>query len=295
MRPILLLCALVAALVSFPAHVSTSDDDPRRTELSPHAYGRRDHTPQANGRNSLTPPKKRQDRPRPSPKPPTRKRDGEDNPPSRPKPSPAYVRRPTPSPTYVRSPNGGPPRAKPSGVYSDYLLRRSSAAAEKGRDDRGRSEVRSLEEQTVVWSDGPKSGPSWDLEDRCPAPLSACPVRGVPDADVYECVDLLSDLDSCGGCATDDIACVFLPPFFSFLPSLCIRFIFFAFNKEAELQSLSVVTRRHLALIAVQSPMHAASNVCLDFARCARAWKGTWLRHRATYVCASKSVVRIPA
>jgi hypothetical protein len=36
-----------------------------------------------------------------------------------------------------------------------------------------------------------------------------CPVRGAPDADAFECVDLLSDLDSCGGCAADDIACVF--------------------------------------------------------------------------------------
>jgi len=34
----------------------------------------------------------------------------------------------------------------------------------------------------------------------------ACPVRGAPDADAFECVDLLSDLDSCGGCAADDIA-----------------------------------------------------------------------------------------
>ncbi|KAH9996049.1 hypothetical protein BJV77DRAFT_942586, partial [Russula vinacea] len=40
----------------------------------------------------------------------------------------------------------------------------------------------------------------------CPAPLSACPVRGARDADAIECVDLESDLYSCGGCAADDIS-----------------------------------------------------------------------------------------
>jgi hypothetical protein len=50
-------------------------------------------------------------------------------------------------------------------------------------------------------------------EDQCPAPLSACPVRGASDLDATECVDLYTDLYSCGGCAADDIACVF----FSFL------------------------------------------------------------------------------
>ncbi|KAI9508354.1 hypothetical protein F5148DRAFT_955812, partial [Russula earlei] len=39
----------------------------------------------------------------------------------------------------------------------------------------------------------------------CPAPLWACPVRGVGNGDAYECVDLWEDLDSCGGCAADDI------------------------------------------------------------------------------------------
>ena len=233
MRAILLLCVLVAALVSFPAPVSTSDDDPPRAKPSPHVYGRRNYVPQVNGRNSPPPPKKRQDYPRSSPKPPTRERNGEYNRPSRPKPSPGYVRRPDdgpprpkPSPGYVRRPDDGPPRAKPSGAYRDYLLQRS--AAEKKRDDH-HSEVRSLEEQNVIWSDGTKGGTTWDLEDRCPAPLSACPVRGVPDADAYECVDLLSDLDSCGGCAADDIACVFLPSFFPFFLlsfSLCILFFF---------------------------------------------------------------------
>ena len=60
-------------------------------------------------------------------------------------------------------------------------------------------------------------GLGWD-EDQCPAPLSACPVRGVSDVDAMECVDLFSDLYSCGGCAADDIACIFFetPIFFSY-------------------------------------------------------------------------------
>ncbi|KAI0287723.1 hypothetical protein BC826DRAFT_916706, partial [Russula brevipes] len=40
----------------------------------------------------------------------------------------------------------------------------------------------------------------------CPAPLSACAVGGARDADAFECVDFLSDLSSCGGCAMDDVA-----------------------------------------------------------------------------------------
>ena len=218
MRAILLLCVLVTALVSFPAPVSTSDDDPSPARPS-HVYGRRNYAPQqVNARNLSPPPKKRQDPgPRPSPKPPTWKRAGEDGPPSRPKPSSRYVRRA----------DDDPPRAKPSGAHGDYLLRRSA-------------EVRSLEEQNVVGSDEANGGPTWYNEDSCPAPLSACPVRGAPDADAYECVDLLSDLDSCGGCAADDIACVFLPfllfvfPFFAsslFLP-LYSFFFFFELNKS---------------------------------------------------------------
>lgn len=60
-----------------------------------------------------------------------------------------------------------------------------------------------------------EDGQGWD-EDQCPAPLSACPVRGASDVDAVECVDLYSDLYSCGGCAADDIACVFFetPIFF---------------------------------------------------------------------------------
>jgi len=96
--------------------------------------------------------------------------------------------------------------------------------------------VRSLEEQNVVVSDGAKGGPAWYLEDRCPAPLSACPVRGAPDADAYECVDLLSDLDSCGGCAADDISCVFLLfIFLSFLPLFLPLYPFLLLIEATEL------------------------------------------------------------
>ena len=45
-------------------------------------------------------------------------------------------------------------------------------------------------------------------EGRCPESLTACPVRGALDVDAFECVDLLVDLSSCGGCPADDIVCV---------------------------------------------------------------------------------------
>jgi hypothetical protein len=48
----------------------------------------------------------------------------------------------------------------------------------------------------------------WRGEGRCPEPLTACPVRGSLDIDAFECVDLLADLSSCGGCPADDIVCV---------------------------------------------------------------------------------------
>lgn len=48
----------------------------------------------------------------------------------------------------------------------------------------------------------------WRGEERCPESLTACPVRGSLDTDAFECVDLLADLSSCGGCAADDIVCV---------------------------------------------------------------------------------------
>ena len=64
------------------------------------------------------------------------------------------------------------------------------------------------EQDQNVFGDKMEDGLGWD-EDQCPAPLSACSVRGAGDVDAIECVDLDSDLYSCGGCAADDIACVF--------------------------------------------------------------------------------------
>ena len=66
---------------------------------------------------------------------------------------------------------------------------------------------RSPQDQNVL-GNKIEDGLGWD-EAQCPAPLSACPVRGASDVDAIECVDLYSDLSSCGGCAADDIACVF--------------------------------------------------------------------------------------
>ena len=72
---------------------------------------------------------------------------------------------------------------------------------------------RSLEEQSIFGDSGKASdGQEWYYydDDSCPEPLWACPVRGAHDADTFECVDLLSDLDSCGGCAAENTACVSL-------------------------------------------------------------------------------------
>jgi hypothetical protein len=107
-----------------------------------------------------------------------------------------------------------------------------------------------------------EDGLGWD-EDQCPAPLSACPVRGASDVDAVECVDLYSDLYSCGGCAADDIACVFFET-----PILFHHFSY-------------IISP---AMTAMQFPMHAASSVCLVPAKCSRALMGTSLRHRMTYV-----------
>jgi hypothetical protein len=100
-----------------------------------------------------------------------------------------YVPRGEPSARY-------PPRAEPSGVHhrrDEHVPRHE-----------GDHTKRSAQEQNVF---GNKIE-GWD-EDQCPAPLSACSVRGASDVDAIECVDLYSDLSSCGGCAADDIACVF--------------------------------------------------------------------------------------
>jgi hypothetical protein len=141
-------------------------------------------------------------RPRPSQ---VFKRDGD----HRPRPSQVFVKRdddpwrPKPSPVFVKR-DEDPWRPTPSGVHHQ---RRSP-----GEDASHRR--RSLEGQDIIGTIGT---PTWHPDDQCPAPLMACPVRGAPDADAFECVDLLSDLDSCGGCAADDIVCVF-PPFSSLHP-----------------------------------------------------------------------------
>jgi hypothetical protein len=109
-----------------------------------------------------------------------------------------------------------------------------------------------------------EDGLGWD-EDQCPAPLSACPVRGASDVDAVECVDMYSDLYSCGGCAADDIACVssYLKPLYSFT---IFSYIIFP------------------AMTAMQFPMHAALSVSLAPAKYSRALMGTSLPHRMTYV-----------
>jgi hypothetical protein len=76
----------------------------------------------------------------------------------------------------------------------DRVLRRAVQA-----EDWSQRAARSQQEQDVF------GGQRWG-EDRCPAPLSACAVGGACDADAFECVDFLSDLSSCGGCAVDDVA-----------------------------------------------------------------------------------------
>ena len=140
---------------------------------------------------------------RPRPSPVHAKRDG-DHP--RPRPSQVFRRddgdhrRPKPSPVFAKR-DDDPWHPKPSGVHHP----RRSPVEETSH----RRSSRSLEGQDIIGTIGT---PTWHPDDQCPAPLMACPVRGAPDADAFECVDLLSDLDSCGGCAADDIVCVF-PPF----------------------------------------------------------------------------------
>ena len=105
------------------------------------------------------------------------------------------------------------PRAAPESQPSKKNDRRASvprAAPESqpSKKNERRGEVahakRAQQDQNVF-----AGNTRWD-EDQCPTPLSACPVRGARDADAVECVDLESDLYSCGGCAADDIVCVFL-------------------------------------------------------------------------------------
>ncbi len=108
-------------------------------------------------------------------------------------------RAPQTSPRHDRRREFNAPRAEPSGVH-----RRREEHVPRHEGDHTK---RSLRDQNV-FGNKIEDGLGWD-EDQCPAPLSACPVRGACDADAIECVDLDSDLNSCGGCAADDIACVF--------------------------------------------------------------------------------------
>ncbi len=119
-------------------------------------------------------------------------------------PSPRQDRRhyspraPEPSPKYERR-EFYAPRAEPSGVHhrrNEHVPRHESDKTKRSPQDQN------------VFGNKIEDGLGWD-EEQCPAPLSACSVRGAVDADAVECVDLDSDLSSCGGCAADDIACVF--------------------------------------------------------------------------------------
>jgi hypothetical protein len=156
---------------------------------------------------------------------------------------PARVRSPATPPNFVARAKPSPerrnvaPRQAPSAKHDgrDHIPRAAPSA--RARQDRrnyvpraalsARQPVptddiivdiqhnkRSLHDQNVF---GNKDGLGWG-KDQCPVPLSACPVRGASDVDAIECVDLYSDLYSCGGCAADDIAWVFFetPILFSY-------------------------------------------------------------------------------
>jgi hypothetical protein len=113
------------------------------------------------------------------------------------------------------------PRAEPSkkNERRDYAPRAEPSKKPERRDQDAHAPTKrspSQQIQDLFWKklwEGSRWGFVDDEVDQCPAPLSACPVRGARDADAIECVDLESDLYSCGGCAADDILCVvfFLP------------------------------------------------------------------------------------
>ena len=158
------------------------------------------------------------------------------------------------------------PRAAPSARHDrrDYVPRAALSARQSKPSDVHHDQVqpghtkRSSQDQNVLESKV-EDGLGWDNA-QCPAPLSACPVRGASDVDAIECVDLYSDLYSCGGCAADDIACVFFET-----PILSSYTVF-------------------LAMIAMQFPMHAALSVSLVPAEYTRALMGMSLRLLMTYV-----------
>lgn len=109
------------------------------------------------------------------------------------------------------------PRAAPAGPSSHPARRdaqpqyvpRAEPSGHVKRSQQGQNVFGEIAGLVVGWLDKDKNADK-DM-DQCPAPLSACPVRGARDPDAYECVDLESDLYSCGGCAADDIAYVGTP------------------------------------------------------------------------------------
>jgi hypothetical protein len=125
------------------------------------------------------------------------------NKPDRRRGEPAYV----PRAAEVK-PSNKPDRRRVEPAY----VRRAAETKPSNKPDRRRDEpayVRRAVQNAFGgnWFGGGLLG--WLDEDQCPEPLFACPVRGARDPDAFECVDLESDLYSCGGCAADDIACVF--------------------------------------------------------------------------------------
>ena len=136
-------------------------------------------------------------------------------------PSPKPVRASRPSPSVRQDRRDYVPRAHPSARYAP---RAEPSAVHHRRDEHvprheSAHTKRSPQGQNV-FGNKIEEGLGWDNE-QCPAPLSVCPVRGATDVDATECVDLYSDLSSCGGCAADDIACVF------FFGNPYIIFVFF--------------------------------------------------------------------
>ncbi|KAH9964167.1 hypothetical protein BC827DRAFT_1356695 [Russula dissimulans] len=104
--------------------------------------------------------------------------------------------------TWSSSPREQSRRARP-GIPSAAIMsqrgRRNHERRTRSVDGTHRANARRLQqEQDVIGA-----GLGWG---QCPAPLEACPVRGASDTDDFECVDLWSDLDSCGGCAAEDSA-----------------------------------------------------------------------------------------
>ena len=121
--------------------------------------------------------------------------------------TPVNVLRNVPRAAEVK-PSNKPDRRRGEPAY----VRRAAETKPSNKPDRRRDEPAYIPRAVQNafggnWFGGGLLG--WLDEDQCPEPLFACPVRGARDPDAFECVDLESDLYSCGGCAADDIACVF--------------------------------------------------------------------------------------